>query len=108
MTTNNSGKLNRGGVSAIKEIASLPPDERTPRQTAYLNACLTALAHQPTRWYAYQDWGAGGPVAFLADKRIYLKPIPNPRPISRSWYDGCGCPEPHWREEGRSDEQTVT
>ena len=57
MTTNDSGKLNKGGVSAIKEITAIPPSERTPQQSRYLSACLTALAHQPRRWYSYQDWG---------------------------------------------------
>ena len=47
MTTNDSGKLNMGGVSAIKEITALPPNEWTPRQRDRLAACLTALAHQP-------------------------------------------------------------
>ena len=36
MTTNNSGKLNMGGVSAIKDITSKPPSERTPQQSTYL------------------------------------------------------------------------
>ena len=36
MTTNNSGKLNMGGVAAIKEITRIPPSQRTPRQSAYL------------------------------------------------------------------------
>ena len=48
MTTNDSGKLNMGGVSAIKEITALPPNEWTPRQRDRLAACLTALAHQPS------------------------------------------------------------
>ena len=47
MTTNDSGKLNMGGVSAIKDITRLSPSERTPQQSAYLAACLAALAHQP-------------------------------------------------------------
>lgn len=64
MTTNNSGKLNMGGVDAIKSITSIPPNERTPRQSAYLAACLTALAHQPGRWYSYQDWGRAVPSCF--------------------------------------------
>ena len=55
MTTNESGKLNMGGVTAIKAITSIPPNERTPRQRDFLAACLTALAHQPNRWYSYQD-----------------------------------------------------
>ena len=70
MTTNDSGKLNMGGVQALKSIINVPPSERTPKQSAYLTACLTALAHQPSRWYSYQDWGVGGPVGYLADKGI--------------------------------------
>ena len=61
MTTNNSGKLNMGGVEAIKSITSIPPSEWTPRQSAYIAACLTALAYQPSRWYSYQDWGRAVP-----------------------------------------------
>ena len=64
MTTNNSGKLNMGGVAAIKEITAIPAADWTEHQRYRLNACLAALAHQPTRWYGYQDWGAGGPVRF--------------------------------------------
>ena len=97
MTTNDSGKLNKGGVSAIKEITAIPPSERTPQQSRYLSACLTALAHQPRRWYSYQDWGPGGPVGFLAEKGIEFTPLSNPRPIRASWYDGCDCNEKHWR-----------
>ena len=98
MSTNNSGKLNMGGVAAIKDITSISASDRTPRQSARLNACLTALAHQPARWYSYQDWGPGGPVKFLADRGIKFTPVLNPRPVERSWYDGCGCNELHWRE----------
>ena len=54
MTTNASGRLNIGGVEAIKEITALPLGERTPHQDRRLVACLTALAHQPVRWYSYQ------------------------------------------------------
>lgn len=97
MTTNNSGKLNMGGVSAIKDITSIPPGERTPQQSAYLAACLTALAHQPRRWYSYQDWGVGGPVRFLAERGIEFTPVADPRPARRSWYDGCECDTAHWR-----------
>ena len=97
MTTNASGKLNVGGVSAIKDIVSIPPGERTPQQSRRLAACLTALAHQPPRWYSYQDWGPGGPVEYLADRGIEFRPVPNPRPTGQSWYDGCGCAEVHWR-----------
>ena len=100
MTTNASGKLNMGGVSAIKDIADIPPAQRSPQQSRYLAACLTALAHQPTRWYSYQDWGPGGPVKYLVERGVELKPVPNPRPIAQSWYDGCGCAEAHWREVG--------
>ena len=98
MTTNNSGKLNMGGVEAIKSITSIPPSERTPQQSAYLAACLTALAHQPRRWYSYQDWGVGGPVKFLAERGIEFTPVPDTRPVARSWYDGCDCNATHWRE----------
>ena len=98
MTTNNSGKLNVGGVKAIKDINSLPPSKRTPQQSAYLAACLTALAHQPSRWYSYQDWGVGGPVKFLAERGIEFIPVPDTRPVARSWNDGCECNNTHWRE----------
>ena len=81
MTTNNSGKLNMGGVSAIKDITRLSPSERTPQQAAYLASCLTALAHQPKRWYSYQDWGPGGPVEFLAQRGIEFTPVPDTRPV---------------------------
>ena len=59
---------------------------------------LTALAHQPSRWYSYQDWGTGGPVKFLAERGIEFTPVRDIRPVERSWYDGCGCNETHWRE----------
>ena len=98
MTTNNSGKLNMGGVEAIKDITGIPPNERTPQQSRYLAACLTALAHQPERWYSYQDWGPGGPVKFLADRGVEFTPVSNPSPVGQSWYDGCGCSEAHWQE----------
>ena len=98
MTTNSSGKLNMGGVSAIKEITSIPSEKRTARQSEYLSACLTALAHQPRRWYSYQDWGEGGPVEFLAKRGIEFDPVAKSSPVRRSWYDGCGCGESHWRE----------
>ena len=49
MTTNDSGKLNMGGVTAIKEITVIPPTEWTENQRRRLNACLIALAHQPQR-----------------------------------------------------------
>ena len=97
MTTNGSGKLNMGGVAAIEDITLIPPAEWTPNQRRYLNACLTALAHQPRRWYAYQDWGRAGPVAFLAARGIEFIPVQNPRSEGRSWYDGCDCPSAHWR-----------
>ena len=98
MTTNSSGKLNMGGVEAIKSISTIQPSERTVRQSAYLAACLTALAHQPTRWYSYQDWGPGGPIKFLADRGIDFTPVPDTRPVGRSWYDGCACTGTHWQE----------
>ena len=98
MTTNNSGKLNMGGVEAIKSITSISSSERTPQQSAYLAACLTALAHQPRRWYSYQDWGVGGPVKFLAERGIEFTPVADTRPMARSWYDGCDCNATHWRE----------
>ena len=88
MTANNSGKLNIGEVDAIKSITSITPSERTPRQSAYLAACLAALAHQPSRWYSYQDWGTGGPIMFLAERGIGFSPVSGTRPMARSWYDG--------------------
>ena len=97
MTTNDSGKLNMGGVAAIKDITEIPPNQWSQRQADYLNACLIALAHQPPRWYSYQDWGNGGPVEFLAKRDIEFTPVGDPDPISRSWYDGCECDDAHWR-----------
>ena len=102
MTTNNSGKLNRGGVDGIKNIIEIPPNEHTSQQSAYLYACLTALAHQPRRWYSYQNWGPGGPVRFLAEKGIEFSSVPDTRPVARSWYDGCECDKPHWQEMSTS------
>lgn len=97
MTTNASGKLNMGGVAAIKDITATPPGEWTERQRQYLDACLTALAHQPRRWESYQDWGKGGPVAFLAARGIDFNPVARPQAIGQSWYDGCPCDKPHWQ-----------
>ena len=82
MTTNDSGKLNMGGVDAIKSITLISPSERTARQSNYLDACLTALAHQPAQWYGYQDWGKGGPVAFLAKRGIRVHPHTRPHPCA--------------------------
>ena len=99
MTTNASGKLNRGGVAAIKEITAIQFSERTSQQSHRLAACLTALAHQPTRWYSYQDWEPGGPAKFLADRGIEFKATPDAHPPagdSNSYYDGCACPEQHF------------
>ena len=45
MTTNNSGKLNMGGVSAIKAITS----ERTPQQSTYTNPF--GWGHKKPRYY---------------------------------------------------------
>ena len=98
MTTNDSGKLNMGGVDAIKSITDIPAGQRTSQQSARLDVCLIALAHQPTRWYAYQGWGKGGPVKFLAGRGIEFTPVPDTRPIARSWQDGCECNERHWQE----------
>lgn len=98
MTTNASGKLNIGGVSAIKSIVEIPSKERTEHQKQYLDACLTALAHQPIRWLSYQDWGEGGPTSFFAQKGIDFFPVSNPRPKRKSWYGGCNCPNRHWLE----------
>ena len=98
MTTNASGKLNMGGVQAIKSIPNIPPSERTHQQSRYLSACLTALAHQSSRWYSYQDWGLGGPVKFLAERGIEFALVPNSRPVAQSWYDGCNCNKAHWQE----------
>ena len=97
MTTNDSGKLNMGGVDAIKEITAIPPADWTEPQRRRLDACLTALAHQPTKLYFFQDWGAGGPVKFLADRGIEFFPRPDRHPRRGSYYDGCRCGEPHWR-----------
>ena len=99
MTTNDSGKLNMGGVAAIKDITAIQPTMRTQNQARYLDACLNALAHQPIRWYSYQDWGPGGPVAFLAERGIKFTPVSAPNPVGRSWYGGCGCCETHWQEK---------
>lgn len=98
MTTNDSGKLNIGGVNAIKSITEIPPGDRTPRQSEYLDACLTALAHQPVRWDSYQDWGPGGPVEFLARRGIEFARVAKPHPVRQSWYGGCECSEGHWRQ----------
>ena len=97
MTTNDSGKLNMGGVTAIKEITAIPPTEWTENQRRRLNACLIALAHQPQRWCSYQDWGQGGPVRYLSERGIEFVPQPDRRPHGRSYYEGCGCNVPHWR-----------
>ena len=102
MTTNDSGKLNMGGVSEIKDIITLPVSEWTHRQSNYVDACLNALAHQPTRWYSYQDWGPGGPVQYLAERGIVFTPTPDRRPVGKSYYDGCGCKVTHWRFEKES------
>ena len=101
MTTNDSGKLNRGGVAAIKEITAIPATEWTEYQRYRLNACLTALAHQPPRWYSYQDWGKGGPVQYLAERGIEFFPRPDRSPQGRGYYDGCGCDQEHWRVGNR-------
>ena len=105
MSTNDSGKLNMGGVSGIKKIIKIPPDKRTTPQAKYLDACLTALAHQPERWYGYQDWGPYGPVRFLAENGIEFSPIPDTNPVARSWYDGCECNKPHWRQMNTTPDQ---
>ena len=75
MTVNASGKINIGGVVAIKEISSIPPDQRTPRQATYLEALLKELKVQPKRWEAYQDWGPGGPRRFLKERGIDLDAV---------------------------------
>ena len=97
MTTNSSGKLNMGGVDAIKKITAIPPADWREQQRHRLNACLIALAHQPRRLYVYQDWGAGGPEQFLADRGIEFFPRPDQHPHEGSYYDGCGCGQEHWR-----------
>ena len=97
MTTNASGKLNMGGASAIENITAIPPEQWSDQQRRYLDACLTALAHQPVRWYGYQDWGKGGPVAFLAKRGIEFYPVVNPLPERKSWYDVCDCGKAHWK-----------
>ena len=96
MTTNDSGKLNRGGESAIHRIIQIPQEQRTAQQTRYLEASLTALAHQPKRWDSYQDWGPEGAEHYLAKAGIILERVRNPKPERRSWYDGCDCSEPHF------------
>ena len=97
MTTNDSGKLNMGGVTAIKEITAIPATKWSENQRNRLNACLTALAHQPQRWYSYQEWGPGGPVRYLAERGIEFFPQPDRWPVRGSFYDGCRCNVPHWR-----------
>ena len=95
MTTNESGKLNIGGVNAIKSIASIHARERTPTQTRRLNACLAALSKQPKRWLSYQDWGPGGPEKYLADRGIVFVHEPDTLEEAKrrygnngnSWYD---------------------
>ena len=75
MTVNDSGKLNRGGVQAVKEITSIPPEQRNPKQVQYLEACLRALKAQPKRWESYQDWGPRGARAFLKARGIDLDAV---------------------------------
>ena len=95
MTTNASGKLNIGGVDAIKSIAGIPAHERTLHQTRRLNACLAALRKQPKRWLSYQDWGPGGPEKHLADRGIVFVHEPDTLEEAKrryedggnSWYD---------------------
>ncbi len=87
-----------GGVQAIKRITGIPVGERIPKQSEYLDACLTALAHQPRRWYSLQDWGKDGPIQFLKDRGIEFAPVPDRSPRSQSWYEGCGCDYKHWSE----------
>ena len=96
MTTNSSGKLNMGGVSAIKDIVQNTSGEFAAYEVYRLSACLRALAHQPKRWDKYQDWGEGGPISYLADRGIIFTRIDKPVPVQRSWYDGCECKNPHW------------
>ena len=106
MTTNQSGKLNQGGVQAIKDICQIPRDKRTEQQEKYFEACLTALAHQPERWLGYQDWGPGGPKHYLAGAGILFIPAKDPKPEQRSWYDGCECSVKHrkyWVQDGSGD-----
>ena len=99
MTTNQSGKLNMGGVAAIKDITAIPATRWTEQQRYRLNACLIALAHQPERWYSFQDWGKGGPLAFLAERGIEFFPL-QIIVEGRSYYGGCGCGQEHWRVAG--------
>ena len=75
MTVNASGKINRGGVAAIKDIAKIPSEQRTPRQAAYFASLLKELKVQPKRWEAYQDWGLGGPRGFLKKYGIDLDSV---------------------------------
>ncbi len=75
MTVNDSGKINKGGIMALKQISSIPSDQRTPRQVAYLKALLKELKVQPKHWEAYQDWGPGGPQRFLKERGIDLATV---------------------------------
>lgn len=96
MTTTGSGRIDNDTLRAVKGISSVPPSERTPKQTSHLNNCLTALAHQPEECQTNQGWGKGGPVAFLEKRGILFTPAEFPEPRARSWYQGCRCREPHW------------
>ena len=78
MTANASGKINKGVVAAIKSISSLPPEQRSLKQVAYLDALLKELKAQPKRWEAYQDWGPGGPHQFLKKPGINQAPVDSP------------------------------
>ena len=82
---------------AIKDIIAIPPTEWTKTQHRRLDACLTALAHQPERWYSYQDWGPGRAVRYMAERGIEFVPRPDRRPRGQSYYEGCGCNVAHWR-----------
>ena len=35
---------------------------------------------------------------FLAERGIEFTPVPDLQPVARSWYDGCGCGEEHWKD----------
>ena len=68
MTTNGSGKLNRGGVANIKRITTRGGLNWEKQRGTLIDACLNALAHRPVWLYVYQDWGPGGPEKHLADR----------------------------------------
>ena len=83
---------------AIQDIIKVSPEKRTENQERMLNACLTALAHQPKQWWGYQDWEKGNPVEHLKKYGIELQLIPDIHPEAKSYYNGCGCKQKHWKQ----------